>query len=359
MQPRWEISITEAVTIVVNAATAESHYFYDLGSSALCEPERARELVDQVRDCAGSHWPHVEVVIDADDTPAERVLEHCHAAGVRAWRYGESPPAAPTPRRNLPRPGALGRTEPPHPPTTASTGEQREHAQPPRSLRRRSLRGSAAAQLWERVNLFSVGIVAVVLLVVGVSWWSTRQSLDPAPVSARAEPSSADAPSPVGENDGEEASTSADAPQESVVELGPVRVRTPGGFQIVDRGDGSFQLSGADPDLRIIISFDEVYSVDPAAVIAEVEAMVAVDETLRTEPAVFARHGQPVHTSYVEEPGDGSVVRWISWVEHGSLVSVGCHSRGEPSHAHTASCRMAVDSLERRETGTGEGEKIF
>ncbi|WP_151528903.1 MULTISPECIES: type VII secretion-associated protein [Corynebacterium] len=361
MMPRWEVSVTDALTIVVEATTAKAHYFYDLGAAALSEPDQARRLVSELRDLTGSQWPQVEVIIDAAEEPGECLLEQCHTARVRAWRYGEPPPepveapepaapaAPPAPPTSTRRPAEASRPEP----------EDGPWPQPPQGVRRRSLHGGGIARLLERVNLFSVGIVAVVLLVVGVSWWSTQQSLEPAPMRTVAEPEQPDSSPPPSDSAGEEASTSAAAPREIVVERGPVRVRTPEGFEISDRGDSSFQLNGADPELRILISFDEVYSVSPEAVIAEIEAMVAVDETLRTEAAVFRRHGQPAQTSYIEEPGDGSLVRWTAWVERDTLISVGCHSRYHPSHAHTASCRMAVDSLEHRDNTTGDGEKLF
>ncbi|WP_218364459.1 type VII secretion-associated protein [Corynebacterium sp. TAE3-ERU30] len=361
MMPRWEVSVTDALTIVVEATTAKAHYFYDLGAAALSEPDQARRLVSELRDLTGSQWPQVEVIIDAAEEPGECLLEQCHTARVRAWRYGEPPPEpaepteptapaeVPAPNASAPRSATAPRPEP----------EDGPWPQPPQGVRRRSLQGGGIARLLERVNLFSVAIVAVVLLVVGVSWWSTRQSLEPAPVRTVAEPEQSSSSPPPSDSAGEETSTSAEAPREIVVERGPVRVRTPEGFEISDRGDSSFQLNGADPELRILISFDEVYSVSAAAVIAEIESMVAVDETLRTEAAVFRRHGQPAQTSYVEEPGDGSVVRWTAWVEQGTLISVGCHSRHQPSHAHTASCRMAVDSLEHRDNTTGDGEKLF
>src|SRR5699024_3736414 len=99
--------------------------------------------------------------------------------------------------------------------------------------------------------------------------------------------------------------------------------------------------TGQDPNLRIIMVMDPLYAVPVNALFAEIRAQIDTDETL-SDP-----HEANGRLTYIERPGDDSEVKWTTWVDDGQQVSLGCHTRAEPSMAQRAACRMAAESIEK------------
>ena len=73
----------------------------------------------------------------------------------------------------------------------------------------------------------------------------------------------------------------------------------------------------------------------------EPETSPVADDATAAEAAQAQQESQ-APTS--EDPGDGSAVEWTTWVEGDHQLSVGCHSREEPTTIQKAACRMAVES---------------
>jgi hypothetical protein len=86
--------------------------------------------------------------------------------------------------------------------------------------------------------------------------------------------------------------------------------------------------------------------VDPAAVRREVEEMVEHDPQLTAQSDEQMRGPEIVTQTYREDPGDGSSVLWVTWVQQNNQVSVGCHSKTNATIPQKAACRMAVETLQ-------------
>jgi len=109
--------------------------------------------------------------------------------------------------------------------------------------------------------------------------------------------------------------------------------------------EGLLLATGDDPDLRIRLAADPVFTVPPEEVEAQIHAMIDTDDTLHPlDPERAARGLQVIR--YRETPGDGSEVTWHTWIEDAHQLSVGCHTRTEPTLPQKAACRMAFDSVE-------------
>ena len=133
--------------------------------------------------------------------------------------------------------------------------------------------------------------------------------------------------------------TSSSAPAHQSIEAGGLRVLLPEGFSHTEE-DGLVTATGQDPNLRILMVMDPLYAVPANALFAEVRAQIDRDETL-SDP-----HEANGRLSYIERPGDDSEVKWTTWVEDDQQISLGCHTREEPSMAQRAACRMASESIE-------------
>ena len=48
----------------------------------------------------------------------------------------------------------------------------------------------------------------------------------------------------------------------------------------------------------------------------------------------------------MENPGDGSTVHWIVWIDAGHVFSLGCHTRTAAANLpQRATCRKAAETL--------------
>ncbi|HZK32077.1 MAG TPA: type VII secretion-associated protein, partial [Corynebacterium sp.] len=80
---------------------------------------------------------------------------------------------------------------------------------------------------------------------------------------------------------------------------------------------------------------------------AQIEADPALQEPLSGEGRL----------SYVERPGDGSEVRWQTWISGDQQLSVGCHTRRAASPEQREICELAQQSF-RIELPTEESGEV-
>jgi type VII secretion-associated protein (TIGR03931 family) len=304
------ITVLESATIFEGPDTV---YRYDLPGTGIIDGWALAAVVDQAKELCSLDWPDVEIIVDADEPTTEvltRTLLNKGAAAYPSEVLHETP---------LPEPaGEVTVTRP-----TQRAGRHR-------------LRGG--------VQPFHLVTAAVVLAIVGLSWWvvggTSGPDGQPAPPPTLTQTSSAAGPAV-----GEETSASREPdPPQAVLEHEHLRVVVPAGFRLEARGDGLL-ATGEDPGLRIHLAADPVYSVPAEAVEAQIHAMVEGDGTLHPlEPERGARGLEVIR--YRELPGDDSEVIWNTWIEDGHQLSVGCHTRQAPTVPQEAACRMAVDSIE-------------
>lgn len=204
------------------------------------------------------------------------------------------------------------------------------------------------SRIVRRKGLIAV-IIAVVLFFALVAWFflRTTQSSDNtaaptttsiaaiAPAEASTAPTSA-APTSAAPS----AAATASTPAHQSIEAGGLRVMLPAGFTHTVE-EGLVTATGQDPNLRVIMAMDPLYSVPANALFAEVRAQIDADETLSQPREANGR------LTYLEHPGDESEVTWTTWVEDGQQISLGCHTRQAPSMAQRAACRMAAESIEK------------
>ncbi len=336
------ITVLDTATIFEGPDTV---YRYDLPGTGVTEGWALAAVIDQARELCSLHWPEVEVIIDADDPTTDLLTRTLLNKGVAAY------PTEALRETALPEvPGEDGDGD-------GDTGEV-EITRPTVSGRHR-FRGRAGDSWWGRIGLhpFHLVIVAVILLVGAVSWWTIDTQTgsvlhDPARepealIAAATDDDGNAAGAGDGDRDGGSGSGEKSAPEtppEVILEHSGLRVTAPVGFS-VDNRDDALLATGDDPDLRIHLAADPVHNVPPGAVHQEVEKMVTADPTLDgLHPDETSGRGDEVLV-YQEAPGDGSKVSWSTWVAAGHQFSVGCHTRTEPTLPQRAACRMAVESL--------------
>ncbi|MDU0478730.1 type VII secretion-associated protein [Staphylococcus chromogenes] len=298
-----KITVLEAATVFDGP---EHIYRYDLPGSGITAGWAISAVVDQIKTIAGDRWPNIDVEVSGDERAVEMLTRTLLNKGIGAY-----------PSEALDNP----------------------MADAPDIVR--PTRGKDHSRTWE-FSWFHVAIAAVICSVIAVSWWGLDSSAPtethavPPPISS-APPSSAMATVPAAPSPARDDAT--------VVEHGPIRMKVPRDFTLAPRQDGKLQATGRDPNFRILVAADPIYDVEPAAIRHEVELMVSRDNALSPLAGEKLRGDTPT-VDYHENPGDGSNVRWVSWVEHGHQFSVGCHSRFEITVPHRAACRMAVESVQ-------------
>lgn len=408
---------TTLTVTVMDAATIyegpESVYRYDLPGSGIVDGWALGGAIDQARKLMGAQWPAVTITVIADPSgtavseEAAQILRRQFAlsdAEVRDEQGATGSPqfpdttvfAAVTDSDIAGEDAALG-DAPPQPATHTTdraTGSPRHRLESPsrseidtetgvgtvaapsgqprlaqcRSAQGRHAKKHPPIHNFEPLNYldpFHGVIAAVVLVVIGVCWWTLRgtgsdieASVDPAASAVADEASAKDAPTEeafqfptsfpaIGEEgEKEEEPDTEDFPDQDKhrggipareTTVGPVVVKLPEGFTTSEE-DGVFTATGKDPNLRILIAADPMFSVPQDALYAQLREEIEADEGL-DKP--FERDGRFL---YSEDPGDGSAVEWTTWVEGDHQLSVGCHSREEPTTIQKAACRMAVES---------------
>lgn len=309
------ITVLESATIFEGPDTI---YRYDLPGTGIIDGWALAAVVDQAKELCSLDWPDVEIIVDADEPTTEVLTRTLLNKGVAAY------PSEVLHETPLPEPA-----------------EEVDVTRPTQRAGRHRLRGG--------VQPFHLVTAAVVLAIVGLSWWvvggTSNADGQPAPTPIRTGNSSVADTTPEESTAGEGTSVSREPePAKAVLEHEHLRVVVPAGFHLEDRGDGLL-ATGEDPALRIHLAADPVYSVPAEAVAAQIHTMVEGDDTLHPlEPERGARGLEVIR--YRELPGDDSEVTWSTWVEDGHQLSVGCHTRREPTIPQEAACRMAVDSIE-------------
>lgn len=305
------ITVLDTATIFEGPDTV---YRYDLPGTGIIDGWALPAVLDQAKELCSLNWPDVEVIVDADDPTTEVLTRSLLNKGVAAY------PSEVLREKALPEPEEVPLTRP-----TRRAGRHRLDSLP--------------------VEPFHVMVGVVVLAILGLSWWVVGGT--PAPAAAPAAPVTPDtSPTSAVPEPPETPVTSTSSPPEprAVLEHESLRVEVPRGFHLEDR-EGLLLATGDDPDLRIRLAADPVFTVPAEEVEAQIHAMIDTDETLHPlDPERAARGLQVIR--YLETPGDGSEVLWHTWIEDAHQLSVGCHTRTGPTLPQKAACRMAFDSVE-------------
>ncbi|WP_080793497.1 type VII secretion-associated protein [Corynebacterium pacaense] len=306
------IAIDETVSIFQGSRGADSVHRYDLPAEGIVEGWAIPAMVEQTRDLAES-WPEVEVDVAGDGPAAEILIRTLAAQGVTA-------------RREEVEPVAAGEPVPVRRPTHGRRGTRH--------------RGISALRLVLSLGLVC-GIALTWFLVGGMNGRS------PAPVVPLVPATQAAGPGPVAVSSAAEASTSPVAPASVVLIDGDIQIEAPFGSEL-----RAGIVTGIDADLRVHLALDPVVG-DERRTRDALQAMIDEDPTLELATGAGVR-GVLAPISYVERPGDGSIVTWTTWFDAGRRVSVGCHSRREPHPSHDSACAGIAESLTVIEGSGGE-----
>lgn len=294
--PSLTITVLENATLFEGPDTV---YRYDIAATGIIEGWAVPAVVDQVRQMCGLNWPEADVIIDGDEAVTEMLTRTFIAKGVSSY------------------PVETLREHPLTPP------EPEPVNRPRRGRRVRQSYGIRPLHLVLTVGL--VGAVAGGWLLLA----------DPSQRSAPQTPAAAAEPQT-------EASTSTAAAPDTVLEAEGLIIGVPRGF-ILEPGENGHILSGPDPDLRVHISVDPLHGVAAELVGAELHRMIEADPAL--VPQDPGGWGGRQTIDYTEVPGDGSLVDWVTWFEGSRQISVGCHTRQQPTLPHKASCRSIIENL--------------
>ena len=307
------ITVLDTATIFEGPDTV---YRYDLPGTGIIDGWALPAVLDQAKELCSLNWPDVEIIVDADDPTTEVLTRSLLNKGVAAY------PTEALRETALPEPAEVTITRP-----TRRAGRHR---------------------LPSSVDPFHVVIGVVVLAILGLSWWVVGGTPAPeapeAPETPAVETTRAAASASTATSTAVSTGTSTSTPPSTVLEHSALRVEVPHGFHLADH-DGLLMATGDDPDLRIRLAADPVYTVPKEDVETQIHAMIDTDETLHLLDPERAARGLHV-IRYQETPGDGSEVTWHTWIEAGHQLSVGCHTRTAPTLPQQAACRMAFDSVE-------------
>ena len=305
--------MTEVLTVtVLETATIfegpDTVYRYDIMATGILEGWAIPAVVDQVQQLSSVYWPEVEVIIDADDKVTDMLTKTFIGKGVTSY------PIETLREHPLPE---TGQDPDPEPDPVVT--------RPTRGRSHRDFYGIRPVHLI-LTTLFASAVAAVWMLVGGGD----------APVSP---PPQAEALMPT-DTPAERAGTEVGRASISVLEGRGFRVEAPPGFQMRE-DDDAHVLTGQDPDVRIRIALDQLHGVDPQLVEQEMDQLIAADPVLEMQAV-----GEPGRIGYREDPGDGSEVAWVTWLEQDTQITVGCHTRLEPTVVQKAACRQVRDSLQ-------------
>lgn len=369
--PRELVTVTalEAATVFEGEQTS---YRYDLTGTGIVEGWALEAVVEQIRQAAGAHWPDVDVELLGEQ-------EAVNALRTALSGYGMSvltPPgakhaleqttphpsdrAAPPPARDL-QDGAeaperwgddreypyrdMARGD-----AFSDTSQTESASAPPRPPGKYQ---SKAGRLKVPVALHPLhGVLAVVVVVIAILSWlvidaTMRQSGgELTSADAVAATSAPESGLPNGTQSTQKSAQATPSPvaKETVMyEHANIRVELPRGYTLApaEHLDDVIMATGPDPNLRILMSTTLTAGASTGALLEEVRATVAQDPTLSLESG-----GQEI--TYLEQPGDGSQVQWHVRVEGVHMLSVGCHSKKQPTIPQKATCRMAVESFHHK-----------
>ncbi|MDO4632203.1 MAG: type VII secretion-associated protein [Corynebacterium sp.] len=298
-------------------------YRYDLTGHGLATGNHVDAVVEEVRDHVAAHWPDVTIEVKGEEQYCHNLIAALRATGATVLADEEYDD---------------------YDPVTDEEIEVEPSGLPPQDPAENTRRPLLVSDLrhkeksWGNIYLYcAIGVV--VLFICGVCFWAVDSPQQPV-TSAKAT-ASAMVPLAVG------ASTSNAAPASTVtMEYKNIHVGLPHGYRITEPPEkpGMFVALGADDNLRITIAIDPLIDADPAAVFAELDAMILRDPALAPVDPLGIGRGQ--EKDYVENPGDGSTVHWVVWIDAGHVFSVGCHTReGAANLPQRATCRRAAETL--------------
>lgn len=200
-------------------------------------------------------------------------------------------------------------------------------------------------------------IIAAVVALVAVAcavalWWTVRGLFSP-------EPSLLDAHEPA--HDVADTSPTLEAaptkpaepaePEPEFIEQDGLQVQLPAGFTL-EPDEDMWRAVGPDPNFRLQLSVDDRYNVPAQALAEQLRADIERDP----EVELVETDGHSV--TYLERAGDGSQALWKTWPAGAVQLSVGCHTRFEPTPVQRATCDMAMNSATFNPgNGQVEGEK--
>ena len=192
-----------------------------------------------------------------------------------------------------------------------------------------------------RTNSWPVLAVIAAVVLCGVAIWVTLRALGPdkAQTPAAADTHSASTQPTVSPTDAvaQETVPSTPTPPGMVVSRGGLMVEVPAGFSVEVDGD-MWRATGKDPDFRLQLAVDPLYGLASQDLLAEVLREIEAD------PAVELVSNDDSGATYREHAADGSQTVWRTWVEGDHQLSVGCHTRSNPTTVHNATCAKAMDS---------------
>lgn len=333
----YESTTVDLTITVLDTATIfegpEAIYRYDLPGTAVVEGWALSGVMDQAQKMLPAQWPEVTVAVVADYSGGpmshEAVKIIRRQLQVHNVVIAEHEPAGAPARYE--EPAELPRhydtaTEPE--PDTADIIRPSDEDE------------SLLTQIAQSKGL--VALLALLVVIIAVIIWALfRSPSQPAEEITTASSTSIPAtPTAHAASTPSTSTSSAAAPVHHTIEAGGLRVVLPEGFTHTEE-DGLVTATGQDPNLRIIMVMDPLYAVPVNALFAEIRAQIDTDETL-SDP-----HEANGRLTYIERPGDDSEVKWTTWVDDGQQISLGCHTRTEPSMAQRAACRMAAESIEK------------
>ncbi|GAB3942387.1 type VII secretion-associated protein [Corynebacterium tapiri] len=308
-KPQVSVTVFDTATVFDGVDPTDVVYRYDLPGTGVEEGWARSAVVDQIRALSAEHWPEVEVLIDAPASTADSLIGLLTAKGISARLAEQDEPSLPA---------------------------EEESAAPPSGGKHR-WRGRSQT-LPRGVMIAGVGVL-VALGCAAAGW---------AALSGRGETVQETAP-PTSSSTVASSTTRAAAPTTTTPSAVDVaghgfRVTLPPGFTL-EPGDGTVEARGQDPNMVIHLAVDDVFGLDGDAIAKEVERLVESD------PQLESYRFQEPRAHYLERPGDGSQVRWTTWVEGDKQLSVGCHFRTPPTVSQHATCSMAVDSVKLEQPG--------
>ncbi|PQM75522.1 type VII secretion-associated protein [Corynebacterium sp. J010B-136] len=328
----YESHTIDLTITVLDTATIfegpESIYRYDLPGTAVVEGWALSGVMEQAQKLLPAQWPEVSIAVVADSSGGP--MSHEAVKIIRRQLQVHNVTLVDR------EPVAVGATydEPPQ-------REQRELRDETEIIRPALEEETLLSRLLDNKGLMAIiaGVVVVAIMLVWLLLRGATQQQQEAVAGTVSIAATPGVTTPAVTTAAQTPTTSSSAPAHQSVEAGGLRVLLPEGFSHTEE-DGLVTATGQDPNLRILMVMDPLYAVPANALFAEVRAQIDSDETL-SDP-----HEANGRLSYIEKPGDDSEVKWTTWVEDDQQISLGCHTREEPSMAQRAACRMASESIE-------------
>lgn len=298
------ITVLESATIFVGSETI---YRYDIGTESVIDGWALPAVLDQVKQIAAEDWPDIDVVIDGNEEIVEILTGMFVSKGLISYpieteEEGENPPPDDTPSPTIKRP---------------TSGKTVRH--------------------FYGIKPLHVLLVSILVGAVAGVWMLSGFMTAPSPpvsASQRTQTASEETDDDVAQN--------LSQPQPTVLVTQDLLIEAPYGFELREEEQSQF-LEGEDPNLRIHVGVDLLHGADPAMVKDELQRLIKDDPALEEQQP--GEWGDKETIDYVEAPGDGSRVVWVTWFDAGRQLNVGCHSKTEETLVHKAQCRSIIEHL--------------